>query len=197
MSTTSKSVVTTTRKAGSSSSSSLSSQLLLLIIFLSGFNHHPTLAFSSVSRPSSTSTPSTSTSSLKMSADTPTVLPDFKTSEEYVSYMESVSSLPKGFATGTADGTFISQEAPGLGYLKIRATVIHLTDGPTDNWAACFTSNKVRAFPSFFSLPSFVCVCVCVCVLVMDCRNAKKARMTNFGRWDGMGRDRDWMDRIL
>jgi hypothetical protein len=31
-----------------------------------------------------------------------------------------------------------------LGKLKIRATVIHLTEGPTENWAACFTSNKVR-----------------------------------------------------
>ena len=163
MSTTSKSTVVTTRKAGSSSSlSSLSSLLLLLVIFLSGFNHHPTLAFSSVARPS-LSTP-TSTSSLKMSADTPTVLPDFKTVEEYVSYMETVSALPKGFATGTADGTFISQEAPGLGYLKIRATVIHLTDGPTDNWAACFTSNKVRCcfLHPFHSIPSFVCIRACV-----------------------------------
>lgn len=77
-------------------------------------------------------------------ADTPVVLPDFKNKEEYLQYMESVATLPIGFATGTADGTFISKEAPGLGNLKIRGTVIYLTEGPTDNWAAVYTSNKVR-----------------------------------------------------
>jgi hypothetical protein len=35
-------------------------------------------------------------------------------------YLETVSQLPKGFATGTADGTSISVEAPGLGSLKVR-----------------------------------------------------------------------------
>eukprot|EP00529_Nitzschia_sp_RCC80_P018610 CAMPEP_0113456040 /NCGR_PEP_ID=MMETSP0014_2-20120614/8682_1 /TAXON_ID=2857 /ORGANISM="Nitzschia sp." /LENGTH=500 /DNA_ID=CAMNT_0000347481 /DNA_START=142 /DNA_END=1644 /DNA_ORIENTATION=+ /assembly_acc=CAM_ASM_000159 len=139
--------MSTTNKS-TTSSSSISSLLLLLVIFLSGHNHHhPTLAFSSVSRPTSTSPATKTTSSLKMAADTPTVLPDFGTSDEYLAYLETVSALPKGFATGTADGTFISQEAPGLGYLKIRATVIHLTDGPTDSWAACFTSNKFPGAP--------------------------------------------------
>ena len=76
-------------------------------------------------------------------SDTPVILPDFTTEEEYMSYMESVAALPKGFATGTADGTFISKEAPGMGNLKIRATVIYLTEGPSSNWAAVFTSNKV------------------------------------------------------
>lgn len=76
-------------------------------------------------------------------ADTPEVLPEFPKAEEYVQYLKTVSALPKGFATGTADGKFISVEAPALGQLPIRATVIQLTDGPTDNWAACFTSNKV------------------------------------------------------
>lgn len=79
-----------------------------------------------------------------METDTPETLPDFPDVDEYLQYMEAVSALPKGFATGTADGTFISVEAPGLGNLKIRATVIHLTEGPTDSWAACYTSNKVR-----------------------------------------------------
>jgi hypothetical protein len=76
--------------------------------------------------------------------DTPETLPEFETVDKYMEYMATVSQLPKGFATGTADGTFISVEAPGLGNLKIRATVIHMTEGPTDSWAACFTSNKVR-----------------------------------------------------
>jgi len=78
--------------------------------------------------------------------DTPETLPEFNTAQSYLEYMESVSALPKGFATGTADGTFVSAEAPSLGNLKIRGTVIHVTSGPTDNWAACFTSNKVRSF---------------------------------------------------
>lgn len=77
------------------------------------------------------------------SIDTPETLPEFASVDEYLEYMTSVSQLPKGFATGTSDGTFISVEAPGLGNLKIRATVIQLTEGPTDSWAACFTSNKV------------------------------------------------------
>jgi hypothetical protein len=54
-----------------------------------------------------------------------------------------VAALPRGFATGTADGTFVSVEAPGLGQLPIRGTVIHLTQGPTDSWAAVYTKNRV------------------------------------------------------
>jgi archaellum component FlaG (FlaF/FlaG flagellin family) len=84
------------------------------------------------------------TTATTMTSDTPETLPEFPTVEEYLAYMKTVSDLPKGFATGTSDGTFISVEAPSLGSLKIRATVIQLTDGPTDSWAACFTSNKVR-----------------------------------------------------
>ena len=87
-------------------------------------------------------------SALKSSVDTPETLPEFDSVDDYTDYIKSVSQLPKGFATGTSDGTFISVEAPGLGNLKIRATVIQLTEGPTDNWAACFTSNKVRQFRS-------------------------------------------------
>ena len=75
--------------------------------------------------------------------DTDTVLPDFSTKEEYVSYMKAAGKLPSGFAVGTATGNFVSVEAPALGKLPIKATVIHLTEGPTDSWAAVFTSNKV------------------------------------------------------
>lgn len=89
---------------------------------------------------------STTTTTLKVS-DTPEILPEFETDDDYLDYMKTVSNLPKGFATGTSDGTFISCEAPGLGNLKIRATVIHLTEGPTDSWAACFTSNKFPGAP--------------------------------------------------
>ena len=78
------------------------------------------------------------------SMDTPEVLPAFPNKEEYLAYMETVSALPKGFASGTANGKFVSVEAPALGPLPIRGTVIYLTEGPTDNWAAVFTKNKVR-----------------------------------------------------
>jgi hypothetical protein len=80
---------------------------------------------------------------LHLSADTPAILPEFSSQQDYIDYLESASSLPQGFATGSADGTFISVEAPNMGELKIRGTIIALTDGPTDNWAAVFTSNKV------------------------------------------------------
>jgi hypothetical protein len=75
--------------------------------------------------------------------DTPEILPSFASQEEYLAYMEQVAALPKGFATGTAGGKFVSVEAPGLGPLPIRATVIVLTEGPTEHWAAVFTKNKV------------------------------------------------------
>mmetsp|Transcript_23444 Transcript_23444/g.27119 ORF Transcript_23444/g.27119 Transcript_23444/m.27119 type:complete len:500 (-) Transcript_23444:1061-2560(-) len=98
------------------------------------------------SRSTSTNTERTMTAS-SSSSDTPETLPEYSTVEEYLAYMKTVSDLPKGFATGTSDGTFISVEAPGLGNLKIRATIIQLTEGPTDSWAACFTSNKFPGAP--------------------------------------------------
>jgi hypothetical protein len=76
--------------------------------------------------------------------DTPTVLPEFASAADYLAYMDSVAALPQGFATGTADGKFISVEAPSMGPLPIRGTIIQLTSGPTESWAAVFTKNKVR-----------------------------------------------------
>jgi glutamate N-acetyltransferase/amino-acid N-acetyltransferase len=81
------------------------------------------------------------------SGDTPEVLPDFENKDAYMKYMEGVSGLPKGFATGTAKGTFVPVEAPALGNLPIKGTVIQLTEGPSDNWAAVFTSNKFPGAP--------------------------------------------------
>lgn len=89
-------------------------------------------------------------------ADTPTVLPDFASKQDYLKYMEEVAALPKGFATGTSEGTFLSVEAPAMGDLPIRGTVIHLTEGPTDSWAAVFTSNKVLALTGFAFSKSFL-----------------------------------------
>ena len=79
----------------------------------------------------------------KDGADTDTILPSFATKEEYTSYMKKAGGLPSGFAVGTATGDFVSVEAPAMGKLPIKATVIHLTEGPADSWAAVFTSNKV------------------------------------------------------
>ncbi|CAB9508452.1 protein ArgJ, mitochondrial [Seminavis robusta] len=83
----------------------------------------------------------------EVSQDTPATLPAFENKEAYMEYMEGVSALPKGFATGTAKGTFISVEAPAMGALPIKGTVIHLTEEATENWAAVFTSNKFPGAP--------------------------------------------------
>lgn len=69
--------------------------------------------------------------------------------------MQAAGKLPAGFAVGTASGEFVSVEAPAMGKLPIKATVIHLTEGPTDSWAAVFTSNKVRGSFHFFHLTVF------------------------------------------
>lgn len=78
--------------------------------------------------------------------DTPVILPSFDTRDAYLEFLAECSSLPKGFATGTAKGTFVSEEAPAMGKLPISGTVIHLTEGPTENWAAVFTKNKVCVY---------------------------------------------------
>ena len=75
--------------------------------------------------------------------DTDATLPSFTSKEEYIAYLKAAGKLPSGFAVGTATGEFVSVEAPAMGKLPIKATVIHLTEGPTDSWAAVFTSNKV------------------------------------------------------
>lgn len=106
-------------------------------------------AFVTVARPTSSHFAhrlhsSSSSSSSTNTADTPAVLPDFADKQDYLKYMETVSRLPRGFAAGTADGKFVSEEAPAMGNLPIRGTVIYLTEGATENWAAVFTSNRVR-----------------------------------------------------
>jgi len=79
--------------------------------------------------------------------DTDIILPSFSTKEDYTSYLKKAGALPAGFALGTAKGTFVSVEAPALGPFPIKATVIHLTEGPTDSWAAVFTSNRFPGCP--------------------------------------------------
>lgn len=85
--------------------------------------------------------------SLSQYKDTPGELPSFETKEEYESYLKEASALPKGFATGSAIGSFVPEEAPSMGALPIKGTIIHLTDGPSENWAAVFTQNKFPGSP--------------------------------------------------
>lgn len=82
--------------------------------------------------------------SLSKYKDTHAELPSFQSKEEYEAYLMEASGLPKGFATGSAVGSFVPEEAPLMGSLPIKGTIIHLTDGPSENWAAVFTQNKVR-----------------------------------------------------
>lgn len=124
-----------------------SSLLYTKVLFLVMTTSSTAAAFAqpgSSSRPSAAAAAATGITKLHAAQDTPDTLPDFTSQQEYLDYMEGVSALPKGFATGTASGTFISKEAPSMGKLPIKGTVIYLTEGPTDNWAAVFTKNKVR-----------------------------------------------------
>lgn len=73
-------------------------------------------------------------------------LPPFSSKEEYLSFLESQGELPLGFKCGDANGTFVPVEAPSMGSLPIKATVVVL-DEPTDNWAAVFTKNKFPGAP--------------------------------------------------
>jgi hypothetical protein len=85
------------------------------------------------------------TTFLSIKAVQVTTFPEFQSKEEYDEFLRNpqVSALPKGFSCGSAVGSFISVEAPAMGNLPIKATVIAL-DQPTDSWAACFTKNKVN-----------------------------------------------------
>jgi len=86
-------------------------------------------------------------SSSSGNGDTTDTLPTFNSEKEYLDYLHTVSQLPRGFATGSAEGKFTSAEAPSLGELPIRCTIISLTNGATDNWAAVFTTNKFPGAP--------------------------------------------------
>jgi hypothetical protein len=110
------------------------------VAFLVSTINSPCDGFSAHIFPSQTTHTSLQASS---GLDTDPILPSFATKEEYTSYLQKAGSLPQGFAVGTAKGKFVSVEAPALGPLPIKATVIHLTEGPSDSWGAVFTGNRV------------------------------------------------------
>jgi len=89
---------------------------------------------------------STETKSTADTSDT-TPLPSFENRQQYVDYLSTLSDLPKGFSIGTGSGTFIPVEAPAMGDLPIKATVVYLPDGPTSIWTAIFTKNKFPGAP--------------------------------------------------
>jgi glutamate N-acetyltransferase/amino-acid N-acetyltransferase len=80
-------------------------------------------------------------------SDTPSELPTFDSRDDYMDYIMKASGLPLGFSTGSAVGSFIPEEAPAMGSLPIKGTVIHVEDGPTESWAATFTQNKFPGSP--------------------------------------------------
>ena len=86
----------------------------------------------------------TSLFSTKIEKDT---LPSFTNKQEYIDYLSTISDLPQGFNIGTANGEFIPVEAPAMGKLPIRATLIYLPDGPVSTWTAVFTKNKFPGAP--------------------------------------------------
>mmetsp|Transcript_103884 Transcript_103884/g.334812 ORF Transcript_103884/g.334812 Transcript_103884/m.334812 type:complete len:536 (-) Transcript_103884:613-2220(-) len=67
----------------------------------------------------------------------------YSSEELYIAYLESISKLPAGFRIGTANLRFVPPEAPKLGELPMRLTVI-AADEPSATYAAVFTQN---AFP--------------------------------------------------
>ena len=96
------------------------------------------------------------------SADTGVSIPEFLNQDEYMAYLEQVSALPNGFSVGVANGEFIPEEAPSMGKMRIRGTLIYLTEGPTDNWAGVFTKNKVCSLRNELDWSFASCVRSCV-----------------------------------
>ena len=120
----------------------------LLLSFLAQMTFAPVNSFTAASNmhratKASSRSFAVNTELSQYSKDTLSELPSFDSKAEYEEYLMGASGLPKGFATGSAIGSFVPEEAPSMGSLKIKGTIIHLTDGPTDNWAAVFTLNKV------------------------------------------------------
>jgi len=75
------------------------------------------------------------------------MLPCFSDQDAYIAHLSKSSALPKGFSVGTASGTFVSSEAPAMGKLPIRATIVYLPEGPVSTWTAVFTKNKLPGAP--------------------------------------------------
>ena len=69
---------------------------------------------------------------------------NFKSSKDYLSYLEKISELPTGFSIGTSRFSFKPFEVEKV--LPMNLTIISL-DKPTDTFAAMFTSNKFPGAP--------------------------------------------------
>jgi len=112
-----------------------------------------------------------------------TKLPEFASKEDYITFIESQAALPQGFSIGTAKGTFVPVEAPMLGNLPIKATVVKF-DEPTESWAACFTKNKVCKMSSNDFVLSFMFFILFLCLPLLVSRCSYQSRSQTFGvRW--------------
>lgn len=69
--------------------------------------------------------------------------PDFAHEREYLSFLETLDSLPAGFRTSTSRINFVPSERPSLEPYRMDLSLI-VCDEPTDEFAAVFTRN---AFP--------------------------------------------------
>lgn len=127
---------------------------ILPILLLPAFAHPFNTPSSFTGRPSFISSPAatveaTTTSSKtgnENDTDNP-ILPEFDSLESYISYLEPRSALPKGFQVASAWTKFIPAEAPVMGPLPIRSTIIYLPEGPTTSWTAVFTKNRFPGAP--------------------------------------------------
>ena len=68
----------------------------------------------------------------------------FKSSGEYITHLERISKLPKGFSVGSSRFTFRPSEVDAS--LPMNLTIIKL-DQPTESFAAMFTSNQFPGGP--------------------------------------------------
>ena len=68
----------------------------------------------------------------------------FKSINEYISHLATISTLPKGFSVGSSRFTFTPTEVDAS--LPMNLTIIKL-DQPTESFAAMFTSNQFPGGP--------------------------------------------------
>ena len=72
----------------------------------------------------------------------------FQSEEEHLNFLESISTLPKGFRVGTSSFHFNPVELPTMD-ANMNMTVISL-DNPSSNWAAVFTKNAFPGSPIIY-----------------------------------------------
>ena len=72
----------------------------------------------------------------------------FQSEEEHIQFLESISTLPKGFRVGTSSFHFNPVELPTMD-ANMNMTVISL-DNPSNNYAGVFTKNAFPGSPIIY-----------------------------------------------